>query len=340
MRKLLTAFIILLGGLSIAATYSITLQPGDSATVTAATLPAALPTAACPTNALINAQNPVNYGADPSGVANSAGAFAAALAVGDLDVPAGTFLISTSVTVPNPRGIKCEPGAVLKRTDLTSWAMFMFNNNSAGGMWGCHFRGPNYNVSPPGYVGVGQEFIFHQSTDTSGVAGNLLFTNNDFNGINGYTGAVMVYANSANQPPPHGDTIACNTAENCGYNWLQLTSARNTSVRYNTTLDCSGDVEADNTSQQNTGNVIDHDDMTFTAGVGYANHGGGQSGNWNHLTGGVSASGAAFNYHGNTVSNSICHGTQASWLYESAVGGPQNNAIYTNDTVSGACVVH
>jgi hypothetical protein len=259
---------------------------------------------------------------------------------GDLDVPNGTFLLNYTVSVPGGRRIKCEPGAILKTTSLSGYTMFMFNNSSGGGVWNCHFEGTNYNVSPPGYVGVGQQFIFHQSLGTSGTAGNLTIANNDFNGINGYTAAVEIFASNTNQPPPNGDVISCNTAENCGYNFLQVTSASNTTVSYNTMTDCSGWVESDNTGQINTGNVATHNLANFIAGVGYANHGGGNNGYWNHITCGASCSGSACTFSGNTCSCNQCAGSASSWFLESAVGGAANDAAYVGNMVSGACTVH
>ncbi len=318
-----------------------TSAPSPGSTPTAAATPGG-GAAACPAAvpALSNAQNPVSYGANDTGTTNCSGAFSKALNAGDLYVPSGTFLINSTVTVPNGRRIECDPGAVLKTTSKSGYTMFLFNNNNGGGVWNCHFAGTNYNVSPPGYVAAGQQFIFHQSTDTSGRAGNLTIANNDFNGINGYTGAVEIYASASNQPPPGGDIITCNTAENCGYNFVQVTSAVNTTISYNTTVDCSGWVESDNTGQINTGNVATHNSATFNAGVGYANHGGGNNGAWNHITCGASCGGSACDFSGNSCSYNQCGGLVSSWLLESAVGGSSNNAAYTGNTVSGSCTVH
>lgn len=297
-----------------------------------ASCPATVPT-------LSNPQSPVSYGADDTGNTDSSTAFGKALESGDLDVPAGTFLINSTISVPDGRRIKCEMGAVLKTTSTSGYTMFLFNNNNGGGIWNCQFEGTNYNVSPPGYVNVGQQFVFHQSIGNSGKAGNLTIANNDFNGINGYTAAVVVFASDANQPPPDGDTITCNTAENCGYNFVQLTSATNTTVSYNTMSDCSGFVEGDNTGQINTGNLVTHNSAVFNAGVGYANHGGGNTAAWNHISCGASCSGSACNYSGNTCSYNQCGGSTSS-LLESAVGGSSNDASYVGNTVSGACTVN
>lgn len=298
--------------------------------------------ASCPAPVplLSNPANPVSYGADNSGARDSSAAFAKALSYGDLDVPPGTFLVNNPVSVPNGRRVKCEAGSALKSTSNSGYSMFVFNNNHGGGIWNCRFEGTNYNVSPPGYVSVSQQFVFHQSIGNGGTAGAVTIANNDFNGINGYTAAVVLYASDANQPPPNGDVITCNTAENCGYNFLQIASAKNTTVSYNTLTDCSGFVESDDSYQINTGNVVTHNSVTFKTGVGYANHGGGNTAGWNHITCGTSCSGNTCIYSGNTCSYDQCGGWVSSGLLESAVGGSANNASYVGVAVSGACTVH
>src|SRR5579885_1762443 len=317
-----------------------TLKP--TPTPTRKPTPTPTPAAECPAPvpALYNPKNPVSYGADSTGIRDSSAAFKTALGYGDLDVPGGIFLINSTVMVPNGRRIKCEPGALLKTSSTSNYVMFRFDNNYGGGVWNCRFAGTNYNLSPPGYLAVNQHFIFHQSIGTSGSAGKLTIANNDFNGINGYTGAVTVYASDANQPPPNGDIVTCNTAENCGYDFVQLTSARNTTMSYNTTTDCAGWVEADDTKQINTGNVAKHNSANFKAGVGYANHGGGNNAGWNHITCGASCSGSACNYSGNTCSYNTCGGSVNSGILQSAVGGSSNNAVYIGNTIYGLCTVH
>src|SRR5215467_1532723 len=68
-------------------------QSAVSATPGRTPIPAATPTSTGGQTLvpppLINPQNPVNYGADPRGILNSAAAFQNAIAVGDLDVPVG-----------------------------------------------------------------------------------------------------------------------------------------------------------------------------------------------------------------------------------------------------------
>src|SRR5580692_3086198 len=96
---------------------------------------------------------------------------------------------------------------------------------------------------------------------------------NSFNGTAGYTGAVDVYAPSG--LPPQSFIIGWNTFSHCSYYAVQITSGLNALVENNTNLDCAGYVEADNTGQTNTGNVIIGNHLTFTDGTGWSNHGSG-----------------------------------------------------------------
>ncbi len=70
------------------------------------------------------------------------------------------------------------------------------------------------------------------------------------------------------------------------------------------------------------------------------NHGGGNTGGWNHITCGASCSGSAYNYSGNTCSYNLCGGNISSSLLESAVGGSSNDPSYVGNAVWGACTVN
>src|SRR5690348_3770576 len=81
---------------------------------------------------LNNAQNPVDYGADSGGAADSAGSFQKALDAGDIDVPAGLFRIDTTVMVPSNRNIRCESGSALEYTTSKNIAMFNWSGSTGG----------------------------------------------------------------------------------------------------------------------------------------------------------------------------------------------------------------
>jgi len=282
-------------------------------------------------------QNPVNYGADPTGNKNSAAAFQKAINAGDLDVPAGLFRINSTVYVPSNRNIRCEAGAAVKYTTRAHFIMFAWWGTTGGSAFNCRFRGPNYNRAVPSYTPVGQVILFIQSI--GGHGGSLTIAHNDFNGMGGWTGAVLIYGSRANQPGPRNNLITYNTFEHCSSDAIQITSGEHNVVSHNTFQDCSGMIEADNTGQQNTGNFIDSNHSTFTNGTGAANQFG-QNGWSNLFTCGASCSSLACNYSANTCSNNIVDGPKPSGLLESAVGGALNNAKYVNNTCTHGCSVY
>jgi hypothetical protein len=216
--------------------------------------------------------------------------------------------------------------------------MLRFDGNTSGSVFNCQFRGVNYNSNAqPLRQRNFQRFIWIQSIGNGGTTGSILISGNDFNGVGGYVGAVMIYGNDSSQPPPHDVRIAYNTFEHCGYYAVQLTSGTNNKIDHNTLNDCSGFVEADDTGQQNTGNIIDSNHLTFTYGIGmnYPNCNPGCG--FNGLTGGSDASGAYFDYSGNTVSSNIVDGTHPSTIL---INGNNTPARYHNNTCTGGCRIN
>jgi hypothetical protein len=217
--------------------------------------------------------------------------------------------------------------------------MFVMNGTVGNSVFGCNFRGPNADlVGKPPPNPVFQSFI--QINSVGGVSSNNIIAGNDFNGIGGFTGAIMIYGSDGNQPGPQTNVIANNAFEHCGYYAVQLTSGTNNSISQNTMNDCSCCVEADDTGQVNTGNVIDSNHLTFTYGIGMNYPGCSVGCGWNQLTCGTSMSGGAFNYSGNSCTNNIVDGTTFSSLQEHANGGSGNEASYSGNTCTPACMVN
>jgi hypothetical protein len=289
--------------------------------------------------ALNNPQNPVSYGADASGASDSTTAFQHAINAGDLDVQAGVYKILGTVHVPDARNIRCEAGAALaNQTSSSSWTMFKLDGNTSGSIFNCHFRGPNYNINAqPGNQRNFEQFITIQSVNNNGTTGNILISGNDFNGVGGFVGSIVIYANDSNQPPPHNVRIAYNTFQHCGYYAVQLGSGENNLIDHNTLNDCSGFAEADDTAQANTGNVFDSNHLTFTYGIGMNYPGCNPGCGFNGLTGGSNASGGYFNYSGNTVKNNIVDGTHPSTIM---INGNCTPAQYNNNTCTGGCQIN
>jgi hypothetical protein len=95
-------------------------------------------------------------------------------------------------------------------------------------------------------------------------------------------------------------------------------------------------VEADNTGQANTGNLIHDNHAHYPYNTAYAATKG--SGPYtNFQTGGASASGGTFSYSGNSFYNNSCDAQVGSSILQSATGGTANQAKYSNNTVSGSC---
>jgi hypothetical protein len=283
---------------------------------------------------LTNPQNPISYGADPTGAADSTGAFASAAAAGDLDVQPGTYLLQTGEITLNNRNVRCETsdaGVVFNQPTLAA-NLSIFELSGTSTIFNCNFHGPYYNLNGAGYQTYYEDFV-HVNPPSNG----MQIIGNTFNGSGGYTGAVDIYASSSQQPPATNGVIGWNTFSHCDYYAVQLTSATNYLIENNTNQDCAGYIEADNIGQANTGNIVIGNHLTFTYGTGWANAG---AGYWaNELTCGQSASGTPFNYSGNNCQNNIVDGTDSSMIAETpAAGGVA--AKYVTNTCTGACSVN
>lgn len=332
MKRIIIPTIVLLFILSTIARSTTYFYPSSTGVSTPTPTPSGQPTPP----PLVNPQNPISFGADPTGASDSTSAFQSAANAGDVDVPSGTFKINTGVVSVNlgSRNMRCETGAVLTQPiSVNNQRMFGVNGN--GSIFNCHFRGANYNHTTPSCNAYPNDFIF--LSGNSSTCNGYRIIGNDFNGTAGFTGAVDVYANTSQQPPCNNFTVSFNTFEYCSYYAIQLTSGTNGSLAHNTGLDCSGMVEADNTGQQNTGNVADSNHFTFVNGAGVS-HGGACNGS-TYFGCGVSASGSAYNYSGNTCSNNLIDGPYPSFLWENAVGGAGNNAHYVGNVCTGGCTI-
>ena len=302
---------------------------------------------------LVNPQNPLNYGADPTGKNDSTTAFQNALNAGDVLVPAGHFLISGHLYFPTNRHMQCTLSngtsgtdqSFLVNTAMTGYQMIDMDVTTGSSIFYCGFRGPNADIASRPAINTNAPFFVRISGGAGGSTSNNQLVGNDFNGIQGGVGAVIVYAPPGDSAPS-GTVISWNTFEHCGYYAVQVAAAQGTTtISHNTLNDCSGFVEGNVTSPAtpNTGVVINSNTLTFTYGVGATEPNCssllGFCG-YDGLTGGASAGGAAFNYSNNTVSNNIVDGIYPSTILQSAVGGSQNDAVYTNNTCTGGCAVN
>jgi hypothetical protein len=332
--------------------FSVHNKPTATPTPTHLPSPAPAPLGGITPPTLVNPQNPRNYGADPTGTNDSTTAFQNALNAGDVLVPAGHFLITGHLYFPTNRHMQCTLSngtsgvlqSFLVNTAMTGYQMIDMDVTTGSSIFYCGFRGPNADIASRPAINTNAPFFVRISGGAGGSTSNNQLVGNDFNGIQGGIGGVVVYA-PAGDSAPSGTVISWNTFEHCGYYAVQVAAAQGTTtISHNTLNDCSGFVEGNVTSPAtpNTGVVIDSNHLTFTYGIGATEPNCasllGFCG-FDGLTGGCSASGSAFNYSGNTVSNNIVDGTYHSTVLKAAVGGSQNDALYINNTCTGACVV-
>ena len=297
--------------------------------------------------ALVNSQNPVNYGADPTGTNDSTTAFQNALNTGDVLVPPGHFTILGHIFFPSvTRHMQCtlsngHSGTIesfLVNMSTNEYQMFDIGGTTGTSIFYCGFRGPNADInSRPAVNGSSQSFFIRVGNN----AVNNQFVGNDFNGNNGVVGMLDLIAGSGVEP--NGTVISWNTFEHCGMYGVQISAAKGTTyVNHNVLNDCTGFVEGNVTSPAtaDTGILIDSNHLTFTYGIGADEPNcvaligfcGPAA-----LRGGDSASGGALNYSGNTVSNNIVDGPAPSGILENANGGAQNDAQYINNICTGGC---
>ena len=321
------------------------------------------------------------------GITDDSAAMQAAVNAGDVYVQSGNYAILNQVTIStNGRNIQCQcntPSGVCTaaidsngiitntisgistyfvNTATSTWNMFSIGSANNTSIFYCGFKGVNYNATARTLGTTG----FNQFVTMAGWAGatanNTRLIGNDFNGVPGMIAAVLVHGNMSpnDQPPPSGTVISWNTFQHCGYYGIQVDASQSpgTTISYNRFNDCSGMVEGNVTTPKATADtdlLIDHNHLTFTYGIGAAETNCGSLLGFcglQGLTGGSNASGAPFDYSGNTVSNNTvdCQslasatGNGQCTIQETAncsgIGTPPAcNATYTNDTCTGNCVI-
>ena len=329
-------------GTSMSISFSV-IDPTPTPTSLPTPSPAPTPIGGITPPALVNPQNPLNYGADSTGTHDSTSAFQSAINAGDVHVTAGHYLILGNLYFPSNRHMQCDlnssnqPTAFLQNPSQTSGYMILMNSTTNSSIFYCGFRGPNADLNAQTVASANNDaFIFIQGANGNG---NQL-VGDDFNGIGGQQAAVMVYASNSTQPPPNGTIISWNTFEHCGYYAVQLTSATNTTISHNTANDCSGMIEPDDTGQANTGNVVDSNHMTFTYGVGCRQQYESTCYGFDGLTCGAAPE-TGFNFSGNTCTNNIVDGPHSSTICAVSPcshGDPPAN--YTSNTCTGGCVMN
>ena len=278
----------------------------------------------------------------------------AALSAGDVYIESGTYLISGEITVASGRHIQCQcntPSGVCTATtdsngmitgSIQGISAYLDNYSAtAGGMLGigilgnndvgnsifyCGFRGQYVNnTNPPCNTNEYTRFV------TLGQTSNVEIVANDWNGIPGGVAAILINGGTSSNTNNNA-IVSWNTAEHCGYYFLQISGAIGTTVQRNTLNDCSGMIEGNGGTEVLTNTSVDHNHLTFTHGIPYTSTRCPGSYGFNGLTCGIAP--GSQSYTSETCSSNIIDGTHASGLMENASGDP---ATYTNNTCTGGC---
>ncbi len=287
-----------------------------------------------------------------NGTTNDQTCFNAALQAGDMQINAGTYLLSTgSLMMPTGRQIRCgagtapDPTVILKYTSTAAYDMLRMVNTNNQTIFGCTFAGPNYNVNAiPGCQSVRQTMV-----DIEPTGSGQHIANNDFNGVGGFNGAFEAQSFGAANSPNH-ITVEWNTFEHCGYRGVELGGVDHVTAQHNTSSDCSEALESSGPTILDTNDLLDHETVNFVFGAGiqrgcfgtgYAN-----TRSANHLSGGVACggTGSVCDFSSDTVSNSLCDDTGAgsSAAIDESIQSPSSGqgCVFINNMTSGTCVVH
>jgi hypothetical protein len=316
---------------------------------------------------LNNPQNPINYGADPTGVNDSYPAFKRALAVGDLDIHAGKYKLviptcnnggAACYTPPSGRKILCEnPYSSLPATPSSpvvitipqapsKYSVFYEWKNAE--LYGCEFEGSNYPKTTwsGGAAQYGIEVIQNFRSDNVKVYGN------GFDGWPGFTGAILVAAGSYSEwrfgQVSHNYDISYNRASACDIRFVEPDFVINAKITHNTLTDCPAPSEIIDSRETGESILEDSNHFTFVHGVA----GGTNSGWLNYMGDGATCHGPnnvwpcaksapPADYSGNTFSNNIVDGPVTNWIAVRFTC--MNNTdqiipgVYINNTCTGGC---
>lgn len=175
----------------------------------------------------------------------------------------GTFSPLGAITIPTGRDIRCGGGTGTDTANLyfrfvgtTTQVGAVFQFAGSGSIFGCGFRGFNYNTSGVPVAGNnGSAFIVTYN------ANNYQISNNDFNGIIGAASAMSIYNNA---------TITFNHAEHCGYYSIQTSGHGGNTVLidHETDSDCSCCVEGTFTTTPHI--TMSNGTTTFPNGNGFS----------------------------------------------------------------------
>jgi hypothetical protein len=305
--------------------------PGTSTPVGAA----CFPSSSYP--ALNNPQDPVNYGADKTGVNDSTAAIRAALANGDAHFGSpGTYLVSLSsghgIVPPAGRTIECVPGVTLieRGENACNWedCGILSLQNGGNTVAGCDFQGGN---SAPGAVGLGVnqgQFLIIISSNNDTVEGSTfenawgdtaVQVNTDYTGI--IPGNFLIQYNTFSHNAYYGPEVG---VANSGTIQNNLQTDGGMGVEDN---ECSGSFEVRNVVVKNNQISSSVGDCAVLGDYGCV----GQA----FITGGVTPTGC--NYSGVTVEDNYCQGNSSHGALIFNGTGGITPPSYSNDILGPGC---
>ena len=298
-------------------------------------------------------------------VTDDTNALQAAVNAGDVFVEAGTYLIGGQVVLPAGRHIQCQcntpSGVCTATTDSNGNITDGSASTGAGNITGISAYLDNYSASPAGMFGIGifgnedtGSSIFYCGFRMANVnntnppcnndetaklinigqsSASIKIVGNDFNGMPGAVAPILLNGGTTSGTTNTNTLVAYNTAEHCGYYFVQAAGMSGATIEYNTTNDCSGMIECDNPSNLCQNTLVYQNHMTFTYGVPYTSTRCSGGSGFNGLTCGY-AHGS--NYTTDTCQNNIIDGTHDSGIMTQATDSP----IMTNNTCRGGCSIN
>jgi hypothetical protein len=284
--------------------------------------------------ALNNPQNPVNYGADKTGVNDSTAAIVAALSTGDayFSTP-GTYLVSLTsghgIVPPAGRTIECAPGVTLiERSDsCASDCGILSLQNGNNTVVGCDFQGGN-SAQGPVAIGNNGQFLIIVASNNDTIEGNTFentWGNSAVHVNSDYTGIL-----------PANFMIQYDTFSHNAYYGPEVDVATSGTIQNNLQTDGGMGPEDDACSASYGVNNVIIKNNELKVSVGDCATAGERDCNGPaFITGGIYPPGC--NYSKVSVQNNYCQGTTslAAAIYN--YGSGVANASYSNNILGPAC---
>lgn len=280
---------------------------------------------------LSNTVDPTAYGAVGDGVTDNTNAFMAALNAGDILIPAGTYRVNGTISVPAGRSIQCVSPASVKivnslMNNQSNNATFRFLKNG-GSISNCRISGAEvFNPNGSAVFDVNYQYnSLIAIVDYDGANSNVTVVNNILENCHG-NACVSIFGGSiVGTIGVSNITVTHNTFRNCGTHAVVIDTGANNRVANNHITDCSVMIQNNNIRQPNLNNTLEYNFMTSTHGTGVGAP---------FITGGNG--GLAVDYSSNQVRENtvIGNGTsQSIFIYTNAT----YPAKYSNNTCINGC---